>query len=447
MQKEKMFQKIRTAVHCDKVAVKRNVSETKTSSPPRKQLKSNESTEPKSPVLNRNSLAARKRKPFQVARESQCKLIELKSKQNGPYVPGKFWKIRNEGASLTQLKDLPENEQGQGRPEVQHISSLNAAAFKFKVDDMVHCEGAMVIPNNEGDVGVEEMESALLASPGVYPKLIPHPDWVKNHYRWIVWKLASLERRFPVTLAGHLSVEHILMQLKFRYNCEIDLTQRSPVLKITTKDASPAGRMVLCVAEIHPDHLILTDSWYPIRTKIDDEMKRLIGEGKIVEGTKLMIHGAELEGSECLPLQQSEEMCLKIITNSMRKARSLVDEVQFYSGGPMKIDLGSVLLYCGTVGAVECVVTKVHPMVFAEKTVDGRTVMRRERAKKLEARQKLLEKMVAEERARTKQEQDREAMQRRKSTCMGVCCLQEETNGEWLCMALQADPDLQISYT
>ncbi|KAF4524918.1 hypothetical protein B566_EDAN013667 [Ephemera danica] len=199
--------------------------------------------------------------------------------------------------------------------------------------------------------------------------------------------------------------------------------------------------------EIHPDHLILTDSWYPIRTKIDDEMKRLIGEGKIVEGTKLMIHGAELEGSECLPLQQSEEMCLKISTNSTRRARWWT-KLQFYPGGPMKIDLGSVLPYGGSVGAVECVVTKVYPMVFAEKTVDGRTVMRGERAEKLEAsraeeaRQKLLEKIVAEERVRIKQEQDREAVQRRKSTCS-----EGRDDGEWLYMALQADPDLQSSLT
>ena len=38
--------------------------------------------------------------------------------------------------------------------------------------------------------------SALMALPSVDPKLVDR-DWVFNHYRWIVWKLAAYERAFP----------------------------------------------------------------------------------------------------------------------------------------------------------------------------------------------------------------------------------------------------------
>ena len=38
--------------------------------------------------------------------------------------------------------------------------------------------------------------SALIALPSVDPKLVDK-DWVFNHYRWIVWKLAAYERAFP----------------------------------------------------------------------------------------------------------------------------------------------------------------------------------------------------------------------------------------------------------
>ena len=36
---------------------------------------------------------------------------------------------------------------------------------------------------------------------GVDPKLISH-DWVYNHYRWIVWKLAAMEVAFPRQFGG-----------------------------------------------------------------------------------------------------------------------------------------------------------------------------------------------------------------------------------------------------
>ena len=37
---------------------------------------------------------------------------------------------------------------------------------------------------------------ALCDTPGVDPKLISEA-WVFNHYRWIVWKRACMERAFP----------------------------------------------------------------------------------------------------------------------------------------------------------------------------------------------------------------------------------------------------------
>ena len=43
------------------------------------------------------------------------------------------------------------------------------------------------------------------------------PAWVQNHYRWIVWKLAAYERRFPQYLAGRLLTHAIVLdELKYR---------------------------------------------------------------------------------------------------------------------------------------------------------------------------------------------------------------------------------------
>lgn len=58
---------------------------------------------------------------------------------------------------------------------------------------------------------------ALCDTPGVDPKLISE-EWVYNHYRWIVWKQASMERSFPGTMGSLcLTPEQVLLQLKYRY--------------------------------------------------------------------------------------------------------------------------------------------------------------------------------------------------------------------------------------
>ena len=85
-----------------------------------------------------------------------------------------------------------------------------------------------------------------------------------------------------------------MAQLKFRYDREVDLAQRPALRRITEKDSAAGSRMILCVAETHLEHLILTDSWYSIRAHIDEEMIRLVRLKLVTEGTKLVIHGAEL---------------------------------------------------------------------------------------------------------------------------------------------------------
>lgn len=59
------------------------------------------------------------------------------------------------------------------------------------------------------------MKTALEAMSGVQSSLIPK-DWVGNHYKWIVWKLASMERAYPYHFRNCLTVENIMEQLKYR---------------------------------------------------------------------------------------------------------------------------------------------------------------------------------------------------------------------------------------
>jgi len=42
---------------------------------------------------------------------------------------------------------------------------------------------------------------AFLSTPGVDGQLISE-QWIANHYRWLVWKLAAMEVAFPGQFAG-----------------------------------------------------------------------------------------------------------------------------------------------------------------------------------------------------------------------------------------------------
>lgn len=62
-------------------------------------------------------------------------------------------------------------------------------------------DGACLVLDSKGTAGVEEVVQAFLSSPGIEPILVP-AGWVHNHYRWLVWKLASVERSFPLQFAS-----------------------------------------------------------------------------------------------------------------------------------------------------------------------------------------------------------------------------------------------------
>lgn len=70
-------------------------------------------------------------------------------------------------------------------------------------------------PDAPALAGAAEFHARLLAA-GAQERFITK-QWVENHYRWIVWKLAAYERRDPGNLAGKaLTAENVLEQLKYR---------------------------------------------------------------------------------------------------------------------------------------------------------------------------------------------------------------------------------------
>ena len=185
-----------------------------------------------------------------------------------------------------------------------------------------------------------------------------------------------------------LSPENLLLQMKYRYDREIDRHQRSAVKKIVELDDVPCRRMVLKVIDVIDVsgigyELELTDGWYSIRATIDAVLADACLRGKIKVGTKLMISCAELIGCQGFdPLEMPENVRLKIYANSTR-CTTWDHKLGFCKNpNPFTIKVDSVAAMGGVVGRLQVVIVHVYPMIF----VDGNGDKREFRSEKLQNR-------------------------------------------------------------
>ncbi|KAJ0009470.1 hypothetical protein NQD34_001172, partial [Periophthalmus magnuspinnatus] len=334
--------------------------------------------------------------------------------------------------------------------QVCHITSQNAESFCFNLlkfhkpqfflesGAVQLADGGWLIPRRDGTVGKEEFYKALCDTPGVDPKLIS-PQWVYNHYRWIVWKLASTERAFPLYMGSVcFTPEQVLLQLKYRYDVEVDHSRRSALRKIMEKDDTSAKTIVLCVCGVFSNGhtspgpaqedcvkpegscaiVWLTDGWYSIKAQLDTPLTAMLHKGCIKEGVKLMVHGAQLLGSEeaCTPLEAPHSLFLKICANSTRRV-SWDTRLGFYKDPrPFVLPLCSLFSKGGAVGSVDMLILRIYPIQWMERTPDGGVVFRSSRAEEKEARrynshkQKHLEVLYTKMKAQFEKE-DRERLQ------------------------------------
>ncbi|XP_011920021.1 PREDICTED: breast cancer type 2 susceptibility protein isoform X1 [Cercocebus atys] len=312
------------------------------------------------------------------------------------------------------------------------INSKNAESFQFYTQDYFGKEslwagkgiqladGGWLIPSNDGKAGKEEFYRALCDTPGVDPKLISR-IWVYNHYRWIIWKLAAMECAFPKEFANRcLSPERVLLQLKYRYDMEIDRSRRSAIKKIMERDDTAAKTLVLCVSDIislsanisetssnktssadtqKVAIIELTDGWYAVKAQLDPPLLAVLKNGRLTVGQKIIVHGAELVGSPdaCTPLEAPESLMLKISANSTRPARWYTKLGFFPDPRPFPLLLSSLFSDGGNVGCVDVIIQRAYPIQWMEKTSSGLYIFRNEReeekeaAKYVEAQQKRLE--------------------------------------------------------
>lgn len=151
--------------------------------------------------------------------------------------------------------------------------------------------------------GVQEAYDSLLEK-GCDPNLFSK-QWVSNHFRWIVWKLASIARRSGSV--EYFSQEAVLSQLLYRYTWniyqsyerEINRAERSSLKLICEKDSSPARHLVLFISKLSVSNtgsldFKVSDGWYEIGVELDNVLRKCIDSEKLFLGQKLHILGAEV---------------------------------------------------------------------------------------------------------------------------------------------------------
>ncbi|KAK2831695.1 hypothetical protein Q7C36_016781 [Tachysurus vachellii] len=432
---------------------------------------------------------------LELARDVQNMRIRKKKHQRVRPLPGTFYLAKTSGVSRISLKeavgykcpDLHTEKQLYQHGvsfNVAQITSENAESFRFSCDEFFRrdvlrdtggiqlADGGWLIPDNKGMLGKEEFYRALCDTPGVDPKLISEA-WVYNHYRWVVWKRASMERAFPEILGGRcFTPEQVLLQLKLRYDVEVDHSQRSALKKIIERDDTPAKTIVLCVCGIAKDDqslvrtkeatnttdtkpespaavVWLTDGWYPIKALLDLPLSTMLRKGRLSVGVKLLIHGAELIGSQdaCPPLEAPESLMLKISANSTRRAR-WDTKLGFYKDPrPFPLLLSALYANGGVASRVDITVLRSYPIQWMEKKPGSVFVFRNERAEVREVagysrtKEKTLEHLFSKIQAQLEKEEEEKRKTRRGRT-FSLHEIKNLQEGEEIHEAMESDPAL-----
>ncbi|XP_028804749.1 protein BREAST CANCER SUSCEPTIBILITY 2 homolog A isoform X2 [Neltuma alba] len=227
-------------------------------------------------------------------------------------------------------------------------------------------------------------------------------EWVTNHYKWIVWKLACYERCYPGRSAGKfLTTSNVLEELKYRYEREVNYGQRSMIKKILEGDASCSSMMILCISAIHPNQgpkieapferklgpesnegikLELTDGWYSITAILDVPLSKKLAAGKLFVGQKLRIWGAGLSGwtGPVSPLEVLTSVCLVLHINGTYRVHWAEKLGLCKHAGP-PLAFRCIKDNGGAIPQTLVGVTRIYPFLYKERLNNGETVVRSEK--------------------------------------------------------------------
>ncbi|KAF6146912.1 hypothetical protein GIB67_036631 [Kingdonia uniflora] len=237
-------------------------------------------------------------------------------------------------------------------------------------------------------------------------------EWVKNHYKWIVWKLACYERGYSAKGTWrYLTVSNVREELKYRYEREVNHGHRSALRRILEGDASPTSMVVLCISAIrsiphlnlkaecamvphidankfndtnlHENNIIakieLTDGWYSIDALLDLPLSKQLVAGKLYVGQKLRIWRAGLCGwaGPIPPLEASKTVALQLHINGTYRAH-WADQLGFCKHHGSPLAFSCIKGAGGVVPSTLVGVTRIYPILYKERLADGGSVVRSE---------------------------------------------------------------------
>ncbi|XP_072958786.1 protein BREAST CANCER SUSCEPTIBILITY 2 homolog B-like isoform X2 [Typha angustifolia] len=296
----------------------------------------------------------------------------------------------------------PPPKKGYVPDDVKHMIADNAAKYKF------HDASGFA------RIGVEAFQNMLLQSGASLSSVTK--EWVENHYKWIVWKLACLERSYPAKASGkYLTISTVLEELKYRYEREVNYGHRSTIKKILEGDASPASMMVLCVSAIrshsdpktcklddktdihensemlssstvaesnHAAKIELTDGWYSLDCIVDVLLSKQLLAGKLFVGQKLRICGASLRGWVG-PISFAEVNTVSLLIHMNGTYRARWDEpLGFCKGLCPPLAFRCIKGSGGKVPRTLVGVARIYPLLYKERFPTGESVVRSERTER-----------------------------------------------------------------
>ncbi|WCJ27983.1 hypothetical protein M5689_009694 [Euphorbia peplus] len=265
------------------------------------------------------------------------------------------------------------------------IISHSAEKYTFYDESSLNCIGASALY----DMMVQSGASVQYAS----------KEWVTNHYKWIVWKLACYER-----LKSHtrfLTVSNVIEELKYRYEREVNHGHCSAIKRILEGDAQASSMLILCISELHNSYeqktetlaldgsghnitgkVELTDGWYSIDAILDVPLSKQLAAGKLFVGQKLRIWGAGLCGwaGPVSPLEvlASRTITLLLHINGTYRAH-WADRLGFCKGVGPPLAFRCIKSNGGNVPRTIVGVTRLYPVLFKEKLSSGGSIVRSER--------------------------------------------------------------------
>ncbi|XP_057983241.1 protein BREAST CANCER SUSCEPTIBILITY 2 homolog B-like [Malania oleifera] len=279
--------------------------------------------------------------------------------------------------------------------KIRRMTPDNAEKYLFHDESGLDC------------IGVEAFYQLLVQS-GASMQYVSK-EWVANHYKWIVWKLACYERCYPTKSMGKfLKVSNVLEELKYRYEREVNHGHNSAIKRILEGDASPSSMMVLCISAIHSCDLKietvcgsfetvpgalngaqktdaakveLTDGWYSIDALLDTLLSKQLVSGKLYIGQKLRIWGAGLCGGwvgPVSPLEVPKAASLFLHMNGTYRAH-WADRLGLCKGVGAPLALRCIKSAGGPVPQTLVGVKRIYPVLFKERLSNGGYIVRSER--------------------------------------------------------------------